>query len=521
MINESDKSNNQPSKCFVVMPFGIKPFGDGSNRTYDFDKVYRVIIKRAIRQAGMKPIRADEGIGSKIIHTEMFKDLRDQPVVLADLSLNNPNVFYELGIRHVMANAGTVLMCQEGSSLPFDVRLSRCVFYKYDGQSLDWEEAERVVEQLQIALQQAKRGEPDSPVHTLLETVIREDQFFAKGQTLISIADRKLDNLKGYQQIVATYWKESNYSIEELLSQHVNTVFGARTLGIYCLRETVLPSKTNRIAIQLYDFEQYDFANELYERLRKEQTCNYIDLLTYASSYSELHPNIEGASKAIDIAMEAEDWIKKKFNIVDINFSTDIEVSSLRELVRSRAEYFYHLARLIRWKAVLTKKESDFEEATKSEKIAIKYMSEARANETFGKVGFLAQAYLSLMLTLRNKERNLEQFDTEGYHEAILQLKPLPNDSPIDISFLNWYQAIALADAGEAEIARRKAITTYAEDARLMSQSDHLSNLESGYIKIGKRQYVVLRRFIEQHSSVLRNPALIGMISQYLQIGHK
>ena len=78
------------------MPFGVKTFGDGSGRTYDFDKVYRVIIKRAIRQAGMEQIRADEGVGSKIIHTEMFKYLRDQPVVLADLSLNNPNVFYEL-----------------------------------------------------------------------------------------------------------------------------------------------------------------------------------------------------------------------------------------------------------------------------------------------------------------------------------------------------------------------------------------------------------------------------------------
>lgn len=513
-----DKPSNRPSKCFVVMPFGIKPFGDGSGRTYDFDKVYRVIIKRAIRQAGMEPVRADEGIGSKIIHTEMFKDLRDQSVVLADLSLNNPNVFYELGIRHVMASAGTVLMCQEGASLPFDVRLSRCIFYKYDGQSLDWEEAERIVDQLQIALQQAKRGEPDSPVHALLESVIREDQLLAKGQILISTSEHRLDNLEIYQQIVATHWKESNYSIEELSSQHGNTVFGARTLGIYCLRENPLPNKSNQIARQLYDIEQYSLANELYERLREEKRCDYFDLLTYASSYSEAHENIHGANKAIEIVFEAREWIKNKFNLSDINSSIGIDNSSSEELSKIRAEYFHFLAAQLRWKAILTKDTSDFDEAIRTEAIAIKYMAEARAKGVFGRAGYLSRSYLQLMLMLRKKEENIERFDTEGYYEAILQLKPLSIDSPIDISFLNWYQAIALADAGEGETARRKAITTYAEDVKLMSRSDYS---EVGKLEIGKRQYVMIRRFIERYSSVLRNPSLIGSISQILQVEHK
>src|SRR5262249_23590398 len=122
---------NEPTKCFVVMPFGVKPIPE-EGCCYDFDKVYRVIIQRPIRQAGMEPIRADERKGSNLIHTDMFKDLRDQAVVLADLSLHNPNVFYELGIRHVMSPTGTVLMCRAGAELPFDVKLSRVIFYQYD-----------------------------------------------------------------------------------------------------------------------------------------------------------------------------------------------------------------------------------------------------------------------------------------------------------------------------------------------------------------------------------------------------
>lgn len=116
--DDLNMTNTQVDKCFVVMPFGLKPKNDGSGDIYDFDKVYRVIIQRAILQAGMEPIRADETKGSRMIHTDMFKDLRDRPIVLADLSLYNPNVFYELGIRHVMSPSGTVLICCKGADLP-------------------------------------------------------------------------------------------------------------------------------------------------------------------------------------------------------------------------------------------------------------------------------------------------------------------------------------------------------------------------------------------------------------------
>jgi len=141
-----------PSECFVVMPFGKKRFPEAPDRLYDFDKVYRVIIQRAIAASGMTPVRADERVSSGIIHSEMFRDLRDRPIVLADLSLDNPNVFYELGIRHVMSPSGTVLICRKGSALPFDVKLSRVIFYDFEGTNLDWDEVERVVEVLKNAL---------------------------------------------------------------------------------------------------------------------------------------------------------------------------------------------------------------------------------------------------------------------------------------------------------------------------------------------------------------------------------
>jgi hypothetical protein len=193
-----------------------------------------------MKEAGLTPKRADEETGSQIIHIDMFKSLRDKEIVLADLSLENPNVFYELGIRHVMSPHGTVLMCREGSRLPFDVSLSRVVFYRYDGIDLDWEEAERMVVALKAALEEAKRGEPDSPVYALLEQVL-SDSTAANGRApYVSSGVEPGKSLESYQRIVADYWLMNTSDINSLIaSSHGRSVFGCRALGYYCCQSDV------------------------------------------------------------------------------------------------------------------------------------------------------------------------------------------------------------------------------------------------------------------------------------------
>src|SRR5438128_283200 len=105
------------------MPFGCKSLNNGSDSSYDFDKVYRV-FQRAVRLAGLNPIRADEQHGG-VIHAEMFRALREAKVVVADLSLENGNVYYEVGVRHALRTSGTILVCRSGTKLPFDLSHSR------------------------------------------------------------------------------------------------------------------------------------------------------------------------------------------------------------------------------------------------------------------------------------------------------------------------------------------------------------------------------------------------------------
>ena len=86
--------------CFVQMPFGKKM--DAAGRVTNFDSVYDQIIAPAVARAGLEPIRADEEKIGGTIHKPMFERLMLCHYVVADITGANPNVFYELGIRHAM-----------------------------------------------------------------------------------------------------------------------------------------------------------------------------------------------------------------------------------------------------------------------------------------------------------------------------------------------------------------------------------------------------------------------------------
>src|SRR5438105_10877824 len=114
--------------CFVLMPFGEKTGPAGT--VIDFDDVYDRLIAPAVREAELEPLRADEETTGGIIHKPMFERLILCPYAIADLTLANANVFYELGIRHAFRPWSTVPIIAEDNRLPFDVQMLRTVHYK-------------------------------------------------------------------------------------------------------------------------------------------------------------------------------------------------------------------------------------------------------------------------------------------------------------------------------------------------------------------------------------------------------
>src|SRR5690606_6369909 len=180
--------------CFVLMPFGRKM--DAAGRVTDFDAVYEQIIAPAVEDAGLEPIRADEEKVGGTIHKPMFERLMLCHYAVADITGANPNVFYELGIRHAMRPRSTVIVFGEGTVLPFDVALVRGLAYRTDGAG---EPLDAEITRTQTAEQLiAARGNPhdDSPIFQLVEGVPRWEVEHAK----TDIFRQAVDYSKRYKQ---------------------------------------------------------------------------------------------------------------------------------------------------------------------------------------------------------------------------------------------------------------------------------------------------------------------------------
>jgi tetratricopeptide (TPR) repeat protein len=116
--------------AFVVMPFGKKKGPD--DRWIDFNSIYQDLIKPALIEAGFEPFRADEESVSGDILTDMFQELLLADLVIADLSIDNANVFYELGVRHALRKRGLIHIQSGRGYLPFDIFNVRTLPYHCD-----------------------------------------------------------------------------------------------------------------------------------------------------------------------------------------------------------------------------------------------------------------------------------------------------------------------------------------------------------------------------------------------------
>jgi O-acetyl-ADP-ribose deacetylase (regulator of RNase III) len=115
--------------CFVIMPYGKKKDIDG--REVDFDRVYDELIKGAVdRLDGLKCHRCDDLEKPGWIHEHMVRHILEDPVAIVDTSTLNANVFYELGVRHALRKAVTVLIHKSGTTWPFNIAGLNSIEYK-------------------------------------------------------------------------------------------------------------------------------------------------------------------------------------------------------------------------------------------------------------------------------------------------------------------------------------------------------------------------------------------------------
>jgi tetratricopeptide (TPR) repeat protein len=175
-------------RVFVVMPFGNKQVRAASAAAegkpalealfVNYDDVYQQLVAPALVSADCEPFRADQESAAGDIRTDMFFELVTADFVVADVSILNPNVFYELGIRHGVGPRGVAHIHGGWEKQPFDIVPDR--LFKYDGtlweksvtRDAPWEErlkseAASLAKQLREAIENDKKT-IGSPVYSHL-----------------------------------------------------------------------------------------------------------------------------------------------------------------------------------------------------------------------------------------------------------------------------------------------------------------------------------------------------------------
>lgn len=118
--------------CFVVMAIGDQHLSDNTITSGDLKGKYDNLIKEAILKArpSLEVVRADDISLPGTITTDIITRLMHSDYVVADVTFPNPNVFYELGLRHACRTGTIIIKDKSGPRVPFDIAHLRYVEYE-------------------------------------------------------------------------------------------------------------------------------------------------------------------------------------------------------------------------------------------------------------------------------------------------------------------------------------------------------------------------------------------------------
>lgn len=111
--------------CFV-----IQPFDKGK-----FDKRYRDCFEPAILRANLEPYRVDGDLGADVLISSIEDGIRNASACLADITMDNANVWYELGYALALGKPVVMVCSEDRQRFPFDIQHRQVIVYKTDSTS--------------------------------------------------------------------------------------------------------------------------------------------------------------------------------------------------------------------------------------------------------------------------------------------------------------------------------------------------------------------------------------------------
>jgi len=159
-------------KCFIIQPFDKDKF----------DRRFEDIFKPAIIKANLEPYRIDQDLSVRIPIDEIEKSIKDSSICFAEITTDNPNVWYELGFAFA-SDKDVVLVCSDErkGNYPFDIQHRQIITYKTTSKS-DFEVLEDTITKKINALRSTSKT-----VKTLSDTPVIEKEGLRSHEIAILI----------------------------------------------------------------------------------------------------------------------------------------------------------------------------------------------------------------------------------------------------------------------------------------------------------------------------------------------
>lgn len=160
---DNDKSKSQDSKdikvksAFVICPIGK----DGSASRVNSDRLLKYVIRNVMEALGYTVDRADQISEPGIITNQIVDKIINCDVLIADLSEGNPNVFYELAIRHGLKKP-FIHMINANEKIPFDNAQVRTI--QFDLTDLDSVDSAKTELEKQVKAIESGKSNAESPI---------------------------------------------------------------------------------------------------------------------------------------------------------------------------------------------------------------------------------------------------------------------------------------------------------------------------------------------------------------------
>jgi len=193
------------NQCFVIQPF--------DNDKYD--KRYVDIFEPAISKAGFQAYRIDKDLSVRVPIDEIEKGISESVLCFAEITTDNPNVWYELGYAFACGK-DVVLVCSDErqGKFPFDIQHRHVISYK-TGSTSDFSSLEDTITRKIKALQQKSAKVRNLNVTPVVEThglksheialliLIMENQFCDADSMSIYVLKNEMEKA-GYTNIATS-----------------------------------------------------------------------------------------------------------------------------------------------------------------------------------------------------------------------------------------------------------------------------------------------------------------------------